>query len=72
MLNNSHHLFYSNIYLEKLGKGYEFFDENKADALYLKDLLKYDFLFLDIKLEIKMELNWEFRSKKNFQIYILF
>ena len=47
-------------------------DENKADALYLKDLLKYDFLFLDIKLEIKMELNWEFRTKKNFQIYILF
>lgn len=72
MLNNSHHLFYRNIYLEKLGKDYEFFDENIADALYLKDLLKYDFLFLDIKLEIKMELNWEFRSKKNFQIYILF
>ena len=28
-------------------------DENKADALYLKDLLKYEFLFLDIKLENK-------------------
>ena len=36
-----------------MGKDYEFFDENKADALYLKDLLKYDFLFLDIKLENK-------------------
>lgn len=31
------------MYLEKLGKVYEFFDENKADALYLKDLLKYEF-----------------------------
>lgn len=41
------------MYLEKLGKVYEFFDENKADALYLKDLLKYDFLFLNIKLENK-------------------
>ena len=54
------------MYLEKLGKDYEFFDENKADALYLKDLLKYEFLFLNIKLENKNGIEMVIQIKEEF------
>lgn len=41
-------------------------DENKADALYLKDLLKHDFLFLDIKLENKNGIELGIQIKEEF------
>lgn len=40
-------------------------DENKADALYLKDLLKYEF-FLDIKLENKNGIELGIQIKEEF------
>ena len=49
-----------------MGKDYEFFDENKADALYLKDLLKYEFLFLNIKLENKNGIEMGIQIKEEF------
>ena len=41
-------------------------DENKADALYLKDLLKYEFLFLNIKLENKNGIELGIQIKEEF------
>lgn len=41
-------------------------DENKADALYLKDLLKYEFLFLNIKLENKNGIELGIQNKEEF------
>lgn len=41
-------------------------DENKADALYLKDLLKYEFLFLKIKLENKNGIDLGIQIKEEF------
>ena len=41
-------------------------DENKVDALYLKDLLKYEFLFLNIKLENKNGIELGIQNKEEF------
>lgn len=41
-------------------------DENKDDALYLKDLLKYEFLFLNIKLKNKNGIELGIQIKEEF------